>query len=205
MEPGDGRDRHAGLHGLLNQPDLFLGSVAPTAVGAADDFNAIDGLGHRRTPRLQPRPSGLRRVSGRKGGRSRLYRQALHPLDEQRAGPYRQRPPIHGLGRSAPSVPAARQYSCWQSWPHVTDQLRPRWPKVGKLMGDSEDDVLTLSMFGVQRRTKLHSTNTLEQLNKEGKRRANVVDIFPSEASIIRPIGAVLLRPMRYGRCSGAI
>ena len=72
-------------------------------------------------------------------------------------------------------------------------------------MGDSEDDVLTLSMFGVQRRTKLHSTNTLEQLNKEGKRRANVVDIFPSEASIIRPIGAVLLRPMRYGRCSGAI
>ena len=42
-------------------------------------------------------------------------------------------------------------------------------------------------------RTKLHSVNTLERLNKEVKRRADVVGIFPSEASIIRLIGAVLL------------
>jgi putative transposase len=45
-----------------------------------------------------------------------------------------------------------------------------------------------------QHRTKLHSTNTLERLNKEVKRRADVVGIFPSEASIIRLIGAVLLK-----------
>jgi len=57
---------------LLNQPDLLLGSVAPTAVGAADDFNAIDGLGHRCAPRLEPRPSWLRHVSGRNGGRSNV-------------------------------------------------------------------------------------------------------------------------------------
>ncbi len=44
-----------------------------------------------------------------------------------------------------------------------------------------------------QHRTKLHSTNSLERLDKEVKRRAGVVGIFPSEASITRLIGAVLL------------
>lgn len=46
--------------------------------------------------------------------------------------------------------------------------------------------------FPRQHRTKLHSTNPIERLNKEVKRRADVVGIFPSEASIMRLIGAVL-------------
>jgi transposase-like protein len=85
------------------------------------------------------------------------------------------------------------QESARQTWRHVADQLRPRWPKLGKLMDDSEDDVLAYMAYPPQHRTKLHSTNTLEGLNKEVKRRADVVGIFPSEASIIRLIGAVLL------------
>jgi putative transposase len=81
-----------------------------------------------------------------------------------------------------------------QTWRHVADQLRPRWPKLAALMDDSEHDVLAYITFPAQHRTKLHSTNPLERLNKEVKRRADVVGIFPNEASITRLIGAVLLK-----------
>jgi transposase-like protein len=80
-----------------------------------------------------------------------------------------------------------------QTWHHVADQLRARWPKLGTFMDDAEADVLAYMAFPAQHRTKLHSTNPLERLNKEVKRRADVVGIFPTEDSIVRLIGAVLL------------
>ena len=87
----------------------------------------------------------------------------------------------------------ADQASAHQVWRQVADQLRPRWPRLAALMDESEHDVPAYLGFPAQHRAKLHSTNPLERLNKEVKRRADVVGIFPGEASIVRLIGAVLL------------
>ena len=89
----------------------------------------------------------------------------------------------------AQDTPQAAQ----EQWRRIADQLRPTVPKLAQLIDASEADVLAYMTFPSAHRTKLHSTNPIERLNHEIKRRADVVGIFPNEAAIRRLIGAVLL------------
>jgi putative transposase len=78
-------------------------------------------------------------------------------------------------------------------WRIVTDQLQAKFPKLAAMMIDTEHEVLAFLDFPKEHRVKIHSTNVLERLNGEIKRRANVVGIFPNESAVRRLVGALLM------------
>ncbi|TRL37338.1 IS256 family transposase, partial [Rhizobium straminoryzae] len=78
-------------------------------------------------------------------------------------------------------------------WRNAADQIRPKVPKLAQLMDTAEEDVLAYMTFPRQPWTKLHSTNPIERLNGEIKRRTEVVGIFPNDGAIVRLVDALLL------------
>jgi hypothetical protein len=75
----------------------------------------------------------------------------------------------------------------------IADALRSRFPRAAALLEEAAEDVLAYRHVPVEHQRQLHSTNPLERLNKEIKRRSNVVGIFPNPAAVIRLVGAILI------------
>lgn len=129
-------------------------------------------------------------------------------IDTVLAGASWQRCRVHFMRNALARVPrgtqemvaaAIRTIFAQPDRPAAHEQLRriceslQRYPSVVSLLEEAEADILAHMSFPAEHWRQLHSTNPLERLNKEIKRRSNVVGIFPNHQAVIRLVGAVLM------------
>jgi len=107
------------------------------------------------------------------------------------AAPHRQRAMIAALVRTVFAQPDAD--TARTQLRSVVDQLTPYAPTVAERLEAMEADVLAYTGFPAAHWSKIWSNNPIERLNRELKRRTDVVGIFPDKASVIRLIGALLV------------
>jgi transposase-like protein len=125
------------------------------------------------------------------------------------AGAAWQRCPVHFMRNVLAHVPRAdksvvaaavrtifaqpTQEAARQQLGEVLLAMEQRWPKAAAVLAKGEEDVLTYMTFPAEHWERIYSTNPLERLNREVKRRTNVVGIFPDAPSVLRLVGSILI------------
>jgi putative transposase len=105
--------------------------------------------------------------------------------------PPQQRPAVVAMLKTIFAQESAK--AAHEQWTAVADGLRERFPKLTAMMDGAREDVLAYMAFPREHWPQIASTNPLERLNGEIKRRSDVVGIFPNEPAIVRLVGALML------------
>jgi transposase-like protein len=105
--------------------------------------------------------------------------------------PAKQRPAVTAMIKTIFAQETARE--AHDQWNSIAEALRERAPKLAALMDAARDDVLAYTAFPREHWPQISSTNPLERLNGEIKRRSDVVGIFPNDAAVIRLTGALMI------------
>jgi len=105
--------------------------------------------------------------------------------------PAKQRPAVSAMIKTIFAQETARE--AHDQWNSVAEALRERAPRLAALMDAAREDVLAYTAFPREHWPQISSTNPLERLNGEIKRRSNVVGIFPNDAAVIRLTGALMI------------
>jgi len=103
----------------------------------------------------------------------------------------KQRPPVAAMLKTIFAQETATEAHA--QWKAVADTLRARAPRLAELMDGAREDVLAYTAFPREHWAQIASTNPLERLNGEIKRRSDVVGIFPNDRAVVRLVGALML------------